>query len=79
MLFVKYFHAMVGFMHHFVILTIHLILLLSDVCESNFFLQVLGQLNMPCETLSLCHEKGCVEHARNAWNIVLASHNIGKP
>ena len=43
------------------------------------FLQVLGQLNMPCETLVLCDEKGDIEHARKPWNIAPTGHKIGKP
>ena len=42
------------------------------------FLQVLGQLNMPFKTLSLCDEKYDVEQSRKPWNIVLAGHKIGK-
>ena len=42
------------------------------------FLQVLEQLSMTCETLSLCDEKSDVEQARKPWNIVLAGHKIEK-
>ena len=42
------------------------------------FLHVLKQINMPCETLSLCDEKCDVEQVRKPWNIVPASHKIGK-
>ena len=34
---------------------------------------------MPCETLSLCDEKGDVEQARKPWNIVPTGHNIDNP
>ena len=78
MLFIKYFDFIVGFMHHFYIITIHIILLLSDICESSDFLQVLRKLNMPCETMSLYDEKADVEHSRKPWNILPTGHNIFK-
>ena len=65
--------------HHLILITIELTLLLSEVCDLSFFSQVLGQLNMPCETLSLCDEKGDVEQAGKPWNIVPAGQKIGKP
>ena len=42
MLFVESFHVKMGFMHHFVIITIHIIMLMSDVCDSNDFFTSVG-------------------------------------
>jgi len=58
---------------------VHLLATLLEPFMPSFSHKVLGQLNLPCETLSLCDEKGDVEQARKPWNIVPAGHKIGKP
>lgn len=58
---------------------VHLLATLFEPFMPSFSHKVLGQLNLPYETLSLSDEKGDVEQAGKPWKIVPAGHKIGKP
>eukprot|EP01018_Ginkgo_biloba_P028836 Gb_31125 [translate_table: standard] len=58
---------------------VHLLATLLEPFMPSFSYKVLGQLNLPHETLSLCDENGDIERAKRPWDIVPAGHKIGKP
>ncbi|XP_058089777.1 probable methionine--tRNA ligase [Magnolia sinica] len=62
--------------------SVGLVFLLASLLEPflpSFSVEVLKQLNLPPEKLSLCDEKGDVDRARRPWDIVPTGHKIGTP
>ncbi|XXG87144.1 hypothetical protein AAC387_Pa11g1905 [Persea americana] len=62
--------------------SVGLVYLLASLLEPfmpSFSVEVLKQLNLPPETLSLCDEKGDIDKARRPWDIIPSGHKIGTP
>ncbi|KAF3781727.1 putative methionine--tRNA ligase [Nymphaea thermarum] len=58
---------------------VHLLASLLEPFMPSFSFKVLQQLNLPCEALSFCDEKGDIGRARQPWDILPAGHKIGQP
>lgn len=58
---------------------VYLIASLLEPFMPSFSFEVLKQINLPLEQLSLCDGKGDVERAKRPWKILPAGHRIGTP
>ncbi|XP_027116835.1 probable methionine--tRNA ligase isoform X1 [Coffea arabica] len=58
---------------------VYLIASLLEPFMPSFSIEVLKQLNLPLEQISLCDEKGDIERAKRPWEILSAGHRIGTP
>nr|XP_027119045.1 probable methionine--tRNA ligase [Coffea arabica] len=58
---------------------VYLIASLLEPFMPSFSIEVLKQLNLPFEQISLCDEKGDIERAKRPWEILSAGHRIGNP
>ncbi|KAL4183770.1 hypothetical protein AMTRI_Chr11g156760 [Amborella trichopoda] len=58
---------------------VHLLASLLEPFMPSFSRKVVAQLNLPCESLSICKQKGDAARERRPWDIVPAGHKIGKP
>ncbi|KAL5993031.1 hypothetical protein ACLOJK_013951 [Asimina triloba] len=62
--------------------SVGLVYLLASLLEPfmpSFSIEVLKQLNLSREMLSLCDKKGDVDKARRPWDMVPSGHRIGTP
>ncbi|PIN17951.1 Methionyl-tRNA synthetase [Handroanthus impetiginosus] len=58
---------------------VYLLACLLEPFMPSFSLEVLKQLNLPLETISLSDEKGDIERAKRPWDFLPVGHKIGTP
>lgn len=58
---------------------VHILACLLEPFMPSFSLEVLKQLNLPPDQLSLADENGDIDKAKRPWLIIPSGHRIGKP